>query len=178
MRGLPSFGILNRLFSTGFGTSKVQFSDWGVDSCETHRLSPPVSLRATYLTFLKTFGRGTMKTNQLHSVIHRPTGRQANVRAAFCWSGRRTPGGLTLAAAALLVGTQAHAAIISNWFPASDYNANTPAIDGTLGITGYTIDSFASTSFISGLTVTLSGGITTTTWASLPNRLSGMFAQA
>lgn len=112
--------------------------------------------------------------NEPTSFSHSSSDRASSQRSGCtCWSGRRTPGGLTLAAAALLVGTQAHAAIILNWFPASDYNANTPAMDGTLGITGYTIDSFASTNFISGLTVTLSGGITTTTWASLPNLLSG-----
>jgi hypothetical protein len=48
-------------------------------------------------------------------------------------------------------------------------------MDSTLGITGYTIDSFQSTTLIPGLAVSLSGGVTTTTWTSLPNLLNDNF---
>jgi len=78
---------------------------------------------------------------------------------------------LTFTAAVLLAlaATQADAAILLTWFPASDYNSNTSAMNATLGITGDTIDTFETTTLIPGLTITLSGGVTTTTWTSLPN---------
>jgi hypothetical protein len=65
---------------------------------------------------------------------------------------------------------RANADIQLNFFPVSDYNTNTATMDATLGITGYTIDSFESTTLIPNLSVTLSGGVTTTTYTgSLPN---------
>ena len=71
--------------------------------------------------------------------------------------------------AALLTANGANAAIIPKFFPASDFNANTSVMDAALGITGYTIDTFEQTPLISGLTITLTGGVTATTWTSLPN---------
>ena len=76
---------------------------------------------------------------------------------------------LLLALAALTVVPQAKAGTILHFFSGSVYNPiNTAAMDATLGVTGYTIDNFETTTLLSGLTITLSGGVTTTTWASLP----------
>ncbi|HVP11465.1 MAG TPA: PEP-CTERM sorting domain-containing protein [Phycisphaerae bacterium] len=71
--------------------------------------------------------------------------------------------------AGLLAAPVAHAAIILNFFPASDFNANTSVMDAALGITGFTIDTFEQTALLPGLTISLSGGVTATTWTSLPN---------
>jgi hypothetical protein len=63
---------------------------------------------------------------------------------------------------ALLVGLglvfegQSPGATVSS-FPGSDFNSNSAAMDQTLGITGYTIDGFESTSLIPGLSITLKG---------------------
>src|SRR5207244_3006148 len=46
---------------------------------------------------------------------------------------------------------------------------NTSAMDAALGITGFSIDTFEQTGLLSGLTISLSGGVTATTWTSLPN---------
>jgi hypothetical protein len=64
--------------------------------------------------------------------------------------------------------SQAQASIILNFFPVSTYNANSATMDATLGVTGYTIDNFESTSLISGLSIGLSGGVASTTFNSLP----------
>jgi len=63
------------------------------------------------------------------------------------------------------------AAYVLNFFPASDYSANTSTMNTTLGISGYQIDSFESTTLLPGLTISMSGDAVTTpiTWASLPN---------
>jgi hypothetical protein len=71
--------------------------------------------------------------------------------------------------AMVLAGPAAHASLVLSFFPASDFNANTAVMDAALGITGYTIDTFETTTLIPGLTITLSGGVTTTTWTVLPN---------
>lgn len=69
-----------------------------------------------------------------------------------------------------LLSYSASASVVLNFFPVSDYNANTATMNATLGVSGYTIDDFETTSFISGLTVTLSGGgVPTTTLTSLAN---------
>ena len=70
----------------------------------------------------------------------------------------------------------APAATILNWLPASDYNTNATAMYATLGITADTIDNFETTTLIPGLSITLSGGVTTTTWTSLPNLLNPVAA--
>ena len=72
------------------------------------------------------------------------------------------------AAFAALSGHSVQAATVLTWFPASDFNANTAVMDVTLGITGDVIDTFESTTLISGLTISLSGGVTSTTWSTLP----------
>jgi len=64
--------------------------------------------------------------------------------------------------------TNAQASIVLTFFPASDFNSNSALMDTTLGLTGYTIDGFESTTLISGLTISLSGGVPSTTWTSLP----------
>ncbi len=66
------------------------------------------------------------------------------------------------------------AAYILNFFPASDYNSNTAAMNAALGITGYQIDSFESTRLLPGLSISLSGGgiaspVTLTSLANLYN---------
>ena len=63
----------------------------------------------------------------------------------------------------------ARASIVLTFFPAADFNPNSAVMDTTLGLTGYTIDGFESTTLISGLTISLSGGVPSTTWTSLPN---------
>ena len=85
-----------------------------------------------------------------------------------------SPGSLTrralliLALAVISVVPQANAGTILQFFSGSAYNSNTAVMDATLGITGYTIDSFETTSLLPGLSITLSGGVPTTTWTSLP----------
>jgi len=63
----------------------------------------------------------------------------------------------------------ARASIVLTFFPVSDFNPNSALMDATLGLTGYTIDGFESTTLISGLTISLSGGVPSTTLTSLPN---------
>jgi RHS repeat-associated protein len=58
------------------------------------------------------------------------------------------------------------------FFPASDYSPNTAAMDAVFGTLGYVINDFEAAALIPGLTVQLSGGVTTTTEVSLPNLLS------
>jgi uncharacterized protein (TIGR03437 family) len=70
---------------------------------------------------------------------------------------------------ACLLVPAAPAAIQLTWFPASDYNANTSAMDATLGTTGDVIETFETTTLMQGLSITLSGGVPTATWTSLPN---------
>ena len=68
-----------------------------------------------------------------------------------------------------LLGSQrASASIMLTWFPASDFNANAATMDAALGITGYIEDGFETTALISGLTITLTGNVPTTTWTTLP----------
>jgi hypothetical protein len=71
--------------------------------------------------------------------------------------------------AGILVVPTAHASIILDFFPASTFNPDTSAMDAALGITGFTIDDFSSTTLTPGLTIALSGGVTATTWTTLPN---------
>ncbi len=52
----------------------------------------------------------------------------------------------------------AHAPMITSFFPASTYNANTALMDAALGITGYTTITFETTTLLPGLTITLTGG--------------------
>jgi hypothetical protein len=72
---------------------------------------------------------------------------------------------LAVAAAAAF---HAHAGVILNFFPVSAFNANTATMDATLGTTGFTVDTFETTTLIPGLTITLSGGVPLTTLTSLP----------
>jgi hypothetical protein len=74
-------------------------------------------------------------------------------------------------AAAAVLSFQAHAGIILNFFPVSDYNANTTIMNTTLGITGYTFEDFETTPLLPGLTIVLTGGVPTTTFSTLPNLL-------
>jgi hypothetical protein len=71
-------------------------------------------------------------------------------------------------AAAVVLSFQAHAGIILNFFPVSDYNPVTATMDATLGVTGFTLDSFETTTLIPGVTIVLSGGVPLTTFTTLP----------
>jgi hypothetical protein len=71
--------------------------------------------------------------------------------------------------ALLLVSRPAGASILLTFFPGSSFNANSSTMDATLGITGFQIDTFESTTLLSGLTISLSGNVTATTETSLPN---------
>jgi hypothetical protein len=57
------------------------------------------------------------------------------------------------------------------FFPASDYNPDTPVMDATFGTTWYLIDTFEATPLLPGLSITLSANIdpSPVTWTSLPN---------
>ena len=74
-----------------------------------------------------------------------------------------------------LAAPAAHAGMILNFFPASVYSSNTPAMYSTLGISGgYMVDNFESSTLLPGLNITLAGGVPTTTWtSSLPNLSNG-----
>jgi hypothetical protein len=69
----------------------------------------------------------------------------------------------------ILIVPAAQSGISVTFLPASDYNVNTAAMYATLGITGDTIDTFETTTLIPGLSITLSGGVTTTTLTALAN---------
>jgi hypothetical protein len=69
----------------------------------------------------------------------------------------------------MLLVPAAQSAISVTFLPASDYNINTATMYSTLGITGNTIDTFETTTLIPGLSITLSGGVTTTTLTALQN---------
>lgn len=71
--------------------------------------------------------------------------------------------------AGLLGSQRASASIMLTWFSASGFNANTAIMDATFGTTGYLVDDFETTALISGLTITLSGNVSTTTWSTLPS---------
>jgi len=58
-------------------------------------------------------------------------------------------------------------------FAASVYNSNAAVMDSNLGISGYLIDSFESTTLLPGLSITLSGGVPTTTETNLPALFNG-----
>ncbi len=87
-----------------------------------------------------------------------------------------TVGSPTTATAVLNIDAVPNAGIQLNFFPNSVYSANTAAMDATLGTTAYTIDSFETTALIPGLTIQLSGGVSPTTWTSLPNLFNGDIA--
>ncbi len=74
---------------------------------------------------------------------------------------------LTLGGILIVPGAQS--AITLTFLPAADYNISTATMYSTLGITGDTIDTFETTTLIPGLSITLSGGVTTTTLTALPN---------
>src|SRR5580704_17375587 len=71
--------------------------------------------------------------------------------------------------ALLLVSRPAGASILLTFFPGSSFNANSSTMDATLGITGFQIDTFESTTLLSGLPISLSCNVTATTETSLPN---------
>ena len=74
-----------------------------------------------------------------------------------------------------LAAPNAHAGMILNFFPASVYSSNTPAMYSTLGISGgYMIDNFEDSTLLPGLSISLAGGVPATTWtSSLPNLSNG-----
>ena len=88
--------------------------------------------------------------------------------ADFCRAVRRLINPVIAVAAVLLPASSQAATITLTFFTASTYSPNSAVMDTTLGITGYTIDTFEQTSFIAGLSMTLSGGVPTTTLTSLP----------
>lgn len=86
---------------------------------------------------------------------------------------------LTKLAAALLASTLLFAPRIMadtfsvTVFSSTLFNTDTAVMDSNLGITGFTIDSFETTSLIPGLSITLSGGVPTTTYSTLPALFNG-----
>lgn len=63
----------------------------------------------------------------------------------------------------LLATVPLSAGYVINIYPVSDYSTNTGLMNTTLGISGDIIDDFETTTFTAGLTVTMSGGVATTT---------------
>jgi hypothetical protein len=83
---------------------------------------------------------------------------------------------LTLAAILLFVPNIFAGSISVSFFPASVYSSNTTAMNTAVGVSGDLIDSFDSTSFLPGLSITLSGpeiGGTPITETSLPALFNG-----
>lgn len=72
----------------------------------------------------------------------------------------------------LLATAPLSAGYVINIYPVSDYSTNTGLMNTTLGISGDTIDDFETTTLTAGLTITMSGGVTTTTLSSLPALLN------
>jgi hypothetical protein len=62
---------------------------------------------------------------------------------------------------------------VLNFFPNTAYSANTAVMDATFSTTGRPTDNFEQTTLLSGLTITLSGGVTATTETSLPALFNG-----
>ena len=81
---------------------------------------------------------------------------------------RRLTGMCVLGLVGGFLAVPAHAGMILNFFPASVYNANTPAMYSTLGINGgYMVDDFEDSTLLPGLSISLSGGgVPATTWTS------------
>lgn len=67
---------------------------------------------------------------------------------------------------AILAGSSLQAGFIVTFYSSSTYSQNTAAMDATLGITGYLIESFESAALLPGLTISLDGSSPLT---SLPN---------
>jgi len=88
---------------------------------------------------------------------------------------RRLTGMCLLGVVGGFLAAPAHAGMILNFFPASVYNSNTPAMYSTLGINGgYMVDDFEDSTLLPGLSINLSGGVPATTWASsIPNLSNG-----
>jgi hypothetical protein len=84
---------------------------------------------------------------------------------------------LAVAAFALVVIPSAVGVAIANpiltFFPSSDYNSNTAAMDATFSTTGRPTDDFETTALLPGLSIVLSGGVPTTTYTSLPALFNG-----
>jgi hypothetical protein len=59
--------------------------------------------------------------------------------------------------------------IALKFFSPSAYTSDTAAMNEALGITGHAIDDFETTAFVTGLTMTLSGNVATTTYTGLPS---------
>jgi hypothetical protein len=73
----------------------------------------------------------------------------------------------------LLAVPGAVAAPILTFFANTAFNADTATMDATLGTTGRPTDDFETTALLPGLTIVLSGGVTTTTETSLPALFDG-----
>ena len=73
----------------------------------------------------------------------------------------------------LTVARTATAAPVLHFFSNAAYNANTATMDAALGTTGRPTDNFETTTLLPGLTITLSGGVPTTTEAALPALFDG-----
>ena len=101
-----------------------------------------------------------------------PVNEEGTIMNKFKFS--RLPGltnFVSVLAVSLICSAPLSAGIVLNFFRASDYNSNTAAMNATLGITGYQVDTFESTTLLPGLTVSMSGDavVSPVTVASLPN---------
>lgn len=78
------------------------------------------------------------------------------------WKRRIVSSALT----AILAGSSLQAGFMVTFYSSSSYSQDTAAMDATLGITGYLVESFESTALLPGLTISLDGSPPLT---SLPN---------
>src|SRR5207244_9794214 len=77
--------------------------------------------------------------------------------------------------AILLAVPQAKASTVLTFHSNAAYNADSALMDAALGTTGYLVDTFETTTLLPGLSITLSGGVPSTTWTSLPSLFDGSF---
>jgi hypothetical protein len=84
----------------------------------------------------------------------------------------------TVTGAALLsfIGINSAQAVSITFFPSTVFSSDPTILNQNVGITGYTIEDFEDKTLIPGLSITYSGGVSTSTITSLPN-LSNTYSQ-
>lgn len=85
----------------------------------------------------------------------------------------------TVTGAALLsfIGINSAQAVSITFFPSTVFSSDPTILNQNVGITGYTIEDFEDKTLIPGLSITYSGGVSTSTITSLPN-LSNKVSQS
>ena len=75
-----------------------------------------------------------------------------------------------------LSGVNSAQAVSITFFPSTVFSSDPTILNQNVGITGYTIEDFEDKTLIPGLSITYSGGVSTSTITSLPN-LSNTYSQ-